>query len=82
MKRLIVLVLAIAMAAFYVGTLTVRAEGQPHMRSALEHLQAAKAELQAAEHDKGGHREAALKATEEAIHHVHEGIEYGNKHRH
>ncbi len=80
MKRLFVLVLALVLAAFYAGTLTVRAENQPHMKAALEHLQAAKAELQKAEADKGGHREAALKATDEAIHHVHEGIEYANKH--
>jgi protein involved in temperature-dependent protein secretion len=82
MKRLLVLVMAIALAAFYVGTLTVRAENQPHMRAALEHLQAAKAELEKAEADKGGHREAALKATNEAIGHVHEGIEFANKHHH
>ncbi len=80
MKRLLVLVFAIALAAFYAGTLTVRAENQPHMKSALEHLQAAKGELEAAEHDKGGHREAALKATEEAIKHTKEGIEFANKH--
>ncbi len=79
MKRLLVLVFAIALVAFYAGTLSVRA-AQPHMQAALEHLQAAKAELQAAEHDKAGHREAALKATEEAIHQVHEGIEAGRHH--
>ncbi len=80
MKRLFVLVLALVLAAFYAGTLTVRAENQPHMRAALEHLQAAKGELEKAEHDKGGHREAALKATNDAIGHVKEGIEFGNKH--
>ncbi len=82
MKRLLVLVLAVALAAFYAGTLTVRA-AQPHMRAALEHLQAAKAELEKAEADKGGHREAAIKATNEAIGHVKEGIEVGaEKHHH
>jgi len=79
MKRLLVLMIAIALVAFYAGTLSVRA-AQPHMQAALEHLQAAKAELQAAEKDKGGHREAALKATEEAIHHVHEGMEFAKHH--
>ncbi len=54
MKRLFVLVLALVLAAFYAGTLTVRAENQPHMKAALEHLQAAKGELEKAEADKGG----------------------------
>ena len=79
MRRLIVFVFAIALAAFYAGTQTVRA-AQPHMRAALEHLQAAKAELEKASHDKGGHRTAALKATEEAIAHAREGIAYDNTH--
>ncbi len=80
MKRLLVLIIAITLIAVFTATWTVRAENQPHMRAALEHLQAAKAELENAEHDKGGHREAALKATNEAIKHVHEGIEFANKH--
>lgn len=82
MKRLFVLVLALVLAGFYAGTLTVRAENQPHMKAALEHLQAAKTELEKAEADKGGHREAAIKATNEAIGHVKEGIEFANKHHH
>ncbi len=82
MKRLFVLVLGVALAAFYAGTLTVRA-AQPHMRAALQHLEAAKAELEKAEADKGGHREAALKATNEAIGHVKEGMEFAaGKHHH
>jgi hypothetical protein len=55
-------------------------EKQPHMVSALEHLRAAKAELDQAEADKGGHRVAALKAVNDAIHHTQEGIEYANTH--
>jgi hypothetical protein len=80
MKRLIVLLIVVGLLGFYAGSLKVSA-AQPHMQAAMEHLKAAKAELEQAEHDKGGHREAALKATEEAIHHVHEGIEYG-AHKH
>lgn len=53
---------------------------QPHMQAALEHLQAAKAELEKAEADKGGHRVAALKATNDAIHHTQEGIEFARTH--
>ena len=59
---------------------TASVEEQPHMRAALEHLRAAKAELEQAEADKGGHRVAALKATNEAIHHAEEGIQYANHH--
>ena len=45
---------------------TARAE-QPHMRRALEHLRAARAELQAAEHNKGGWRLRAIEHTDRAI---------------
>ena len=53
----------IAISAF---NMTGRAQ-QPHMREALEHLRAAKAELQAAEHDKGGWRVRAIQSTDRAI---------------
>ncbi len=53
---------------------------QPHMQAALEHLQAARAELEKAEADKGGHRVAAIKACNNAINHVKEGIEYARTH--
>ena len=55
-------------------------EKQPHMVAALEHLRAAKAELDQADADKGGHRVAALKAVNDAINHTKEGIEYANTH--
>lgn len=42
----------------------------PMMHKALEALEAAKAELESARHDFGGHRKAAL----EAIHRAHEQI--------
>lgn len=47
---------------------------QPHMVAALDHLRAAKVELDAAAHDKAGHREAALKLVNDAIHQVELGI--------
>jgi len=55
-------------------------DDQPHMKAALEHLKKAKEELELAKHDKGGHRVAAIKATDSAIAHVKEGIEAGEKH--
>lgn len=50
---------------------------QPHMRSALATLNRAAGELNAAEHDKGGHRAAALNLVEQAISQVQAGIAYG-----
>ena len=55
-------------------------EDQPHMQAALEALQQAKHHLEEAKHDKGGHRAAALKATQDAIRHVEMGMKVGEKH--
>ena len=55
-------------------------EIQPHMREALEALQAARHHLEQAEPDKGGHRVAAIKAVDNAIRHTQEGIGYANRH--
>ena len=57
-------------------------DDQPHMQAALEALQQAKHHLQEAKHDKGGHRAAALKDVDDAIRHVKEGMEVGEKHEH
>ena len=63
----------LAISAFNV---TARAD-QPHMRRALEHLRAAKAELQAAEHDKGGWRLRAIQHTDRAIVETENGMAVG-----
>lgn len=77
-KRFVVMIVALGLIiGLAVG---VWAERQPHMRAALEHLRAAKAELEAASHDKGGHKIAALKAIDQAIEHVREGMKYANRH--
>jgi hypothetical protein len=62
------------------GTFAFAEENQPHMQAALEALQRARQELQAAEHDKGGHRAKALSLTDQAIKHVQEGINYDRSH--
>ena len=54
-------------------------DDQPHMQAALDALKQAERHLKEASHDKGGHRVADLKATEEAIKHVQEGIKVGEK---
>jgi hypothetical protein len=61
----------LAISAF--SLTTARAE-QPHMRTALEHLRAARAELQAAEHNKGGWRLRAIENTDRAIVETERGI--------
>lgn len=71
------MVLVAAVAAMSVGS--ARAD-QPHMRRALEHLQAAKAELQAAEHDKGGWRVRAIKNVNQAISDTQNGMSYDRHH--
>jgi hypothetical protein len=71
------LILVAAVAAMNAGS--VRAD-QPHMHRALEHLRAARAELQAAEHDKGGWRVRAIKNVNQAIADTERGIGYDRTH--
>jgi hypothetical protein len=62
---------AIGALVVSVGTQVAQAEGachnQPNMQSALEHLRQARASLDKAEHNKGGWRERAVVATENAL---------------
>jgi hypothetical protein len=74
------LTLALGIAAGASLVPSAHADEQPRMHSALEHLKAAKGALEAATHDKGGHRTKALQATVVAIKEVEEGIEFANKH--
>jgi hypothetical protein len=50
------------------------AADQPHMQRALDHLQNAKANLERATPDKGGHRAKAIDLVNEAIDEVNRGI--------
>ena len=59
--------------AFFAGRATA---GQPHMRAALDHLRAARDQLQEGSWDKGGHRVAALRLTNQAIEEVRAGMEH------
>ena len=60
-------------AAF--GLNSVRGD-QPHMRAALGHLRAAQAELQRAEHNKGGWRVRALEHVNKAISDTERGMAF------
>ena len=55
---------------------TIAFAAQPHMANALGSLQAARAELARAEANKGGHRERALAAVDQAIAETRAGIAY------
>jgi hypothetical protein len=48
---------------------------QPHMHAALDDLRAARSELDAATHNKGGHRVTAIGLIDQAIAEVKEGME-------
>jgi hypothetical protein len=77
-----VLALAVILGLFSIPSAmaTSPVEDQPHMKEALEALKQARHHLEAAIPDKGGHRAAAIKAVDDAIHHTQEGIEYANHH--
>jgi type VI protein secretion system component VasK len=53
---------------------------QPHMQAALDKLQSARANLEAASDDKGGHRVKALDHVKRAIEDVKKGIDYDRTH--
>jgi hypothetical protein len=57
--------------AYIIGCATA---AQPHMVNALNALQNARAELQAAEENKGGHRVIAIQRVDEAINQVRLGM--------
>ncbi len=70
-------VLAIlVVGVFFMSFLASCASGQPHMQSALDHLVAARHELQSATADKGGHRVRAIALIDEAVTEVERGLEY------
>lgn len=58
------------------------APDQPHMQAARSHLQTAKAALQRATPDKGGHRVNAIRLVNSAIAEVNAGIAFDRRHNH
>jgi hypothetical protein len=81
MRRRILFSVAFFLLIFAVGFIGGCATtGQPNMQTALDELQAARSELEAASSDKGGHRVAAISLVDQAIDQVREGIRYANVH--
>ncbi len=79
MKRLFIVLLVIAAvgSGFYAGRASA---DQPMMQSALDHLRAARADLERATPDKGGHRGKAIRLTNSAITEVEQGIGFDRHH--
>jgi hypothetical protein len=57
------------------------ARQEPHMSAAMGHLEQAKAELEKAAPNKGGHREKALQLVDQAIEQVRAGEAYYEQHQ-
>jgi hypothetical protein len=53
---------------------------EPHMSAAYGHLQQAKAELERAAANKGGHREKAMEMVDQAMRQIEEGEQYYQQH--
>lgn len=70
--------LAVSLGTNFVSSAS--AEVQPKMRDALESLRSAKAALEEATHDKGGHRAKALELTKAAIGQVEAGMQFDSRH--
>ncbi len=75
-RALLLLALATAAAAAFALGCASGGSGQPHMRNALEELRGARAELDLATADKGGHRVRAMSLVDEAISEVQLGMDY------
>jgi len=75
----VIWILAIALCA---ATAALAKPDQPRMQQARENLIAAKASLQRAEHNKGGHRAKAIGYVNEAIGQVNAGIQFDRRNNH
>lgn len=75
--RLAVFALVFALCFAVIGAGTVLA-AQNHMVNARNYLNSALSELQAAESNKGGHRNNAINYVKEALDQVNLGIQYAN----
>jgi hypothetical protein len=79
LHRLVIALLVITAIAsgFVAGRATA---DQPRMQAAIGHLKLARTELEHADRDKGGHREAALKYTNDAIAECERGVRFDRHH--
>lgn len=54
-------------------------ERHPEINRSIRRLEQAKADLEKASHDYGGHRVAAIKSIDEALGHLHEALNFDKK---
>ncbi len=69
-------VIILLVGLLLVAAISLAYGNQPHMDSALRHLQAARVELERATPNKGGHKERAIQLIDQAINQVQEGIHF------
>ena len=80
-REIVMLAAGSAAAASILGASAIPAEAyQGNMHRAIEQLRAARASLQEATPNKGGHRENAIGLIDQAISEVRAGIEFANEH--
>ena len=70
--------MAIGLSLTTVFAAGIAVGAQPHMQNALKSLEAAKAQLSQADHNKGGHRVKAIELINQAIDEVKFGISNAN----
>ena len=75
-RAIVVFVVVLLLGGAIAGWAAMR---QPHMIAALDQLKAARAELEMAEHNKGGHRVKALEFIDRALEQTKRGIEAGDR---
>jgi hypothetical protein len=82
MKKTFLLMSGALLCMLAFGFASAAAPDQPRMQAAKVDLEAAKAELQSAEHNKGNHRVNAIGFVNAAISAVNRGIEFDRRHNH
>ena len=76
----VALAVALGVVTFGGAVRKASADNQPNMDTALTHLRDARASLDKAADDKGGHRGKAIALTQQAIDETIAGIKYANEH--
>ncbi|HZP16661.1 MAG TPA: hypothetical protein VFB00_01755 [Terriglobales bacterium] len=76
----LIVTLGMSLFSFVYAQTHQMAVHEPHMSAAMGHLEQAKAELEKAAPNKGGHRERAIQLVDQAIQQVQEGEQYFMQH--
>ncbi len=78
MRRQSLVIILVALLVFCMVVSLSFAGRQPHMEAALKNLQNAKAQLEKATTDKGGHRVKAIELINQAMDEVNKGMAYSD----